>query len=71
MDKFTKKEYEGTPDVGIVIIMSHGEKVDNKTVIIGSDGNCLEEEWIIEQFNNQTCLLFKNRPKILIFNVCR
>ncbi|KAJ3643995.1 hypothetical protein Zmor_026672 [Zophobas morio] len=70
-EKFSQKEYENNPDVGIVIIMSHGEKVDNKTVIIGSDGKGVEEEWIIRQFNNQTCALFRNKPKILIFNICR
>ncbi|RZC33629.1 caspase Nc-like, partial [Asbolus verrucosus] len=70
-EKFAQKRYETPPDMGIVIIMSHGEKVDNKTVIIGSDGNGVEEEWIIRQFNNQSCVLFKNRPKVLIFNICR
>jgi hypothetical protein len=71
MEKFAHRDYEIAPDVGIVIIMSHGEKIDNKTVIIGSDGQGIEEEWIIHQFNNKTCLLFKDKPKILIFNICR
>lgn len=69
--KFSEKEHEIAPDIGILIIMSHGEKIDNKTVIVGSDGHGLEEEWIMTQFNNQSCTVFRNKPKILIFNICR
>ncbi|EFA10766.1 caspase Nc-like [Tribolium castaneum] len=69
--KFSEKEYKEAPDMAFVIIMSHGEKIENKTVIIGSDGQAVEEEWIIMQFNNQSCSLFRNKPKILIFNICR
>jgi hypothetical protein len=50
-----------------VIILSHG-KTD---AIYGSDGNTIEIESVLENFNNINCLSMIDKPKMFFISACR
>lgn len=60
-------------DCVVVAIMSHGEEGPTKesSEIITSDGKQLAVAWILEQFSNLNCPALINKPKILLFQICR
>ncbi|KAJ3643994.1 hypothetical protein Zmor_026671 [Zophobas morio] len=59
------------PDIGIVIIMSHGMVINNEAMIVSSDNKCVPEDDFRAMFNNENCPLFKKKPKIFIYHICR
>lgn len=61
------KEY----DVCFVIIMSHGCEKKNDTVIYGIDENYIFSSFVIKQFTNEYCKPWRNKPKVLLLQVCR
>lgn len=59
-------------DLGFFVFMSHGNADGYKqTRMKGTDGEYVEESWILSQFGNQHCRALVNKPKIFIFQMCR
>ncbi|XP_064210715.1 caspase Dronc isoform X2 [Tribolium castaneum] len=69
--EFSEKLPVTQPDIGIVIIMSHGLVINNETMIVSSDNKYLAEESFKKIFNNENCALFRRKPKIFIYHICR
>lgn len=59
-------------DMVFVIVMCHGTiNKDNVSEIIGADNNVVSTKWIEEQFTNRECKILQNKPKIIIYQMCR
>lgn len=69
--EFSKNVPETKPDMAIVIFMSHGLMYQNETMIISSDNKMLTEDSFRTIFNNENCALFRGKPKIFIYHICR
>lgn len=68
---FATYSAEKVADICFVIIMSHGTDGMGDSIIFGSDGREINTCWIEDQFNNRNCKLFENRPKIILYQMCR
>ncbi|CAH0555778.1 unnamed protein product [Brassicogethes aeneus] len=68
---FARYSKEKVSDICFVIIMSHGTEMGGDTVVCGKDGIKISSRWIEEQFNNENCALFRCKPKVLLYQVCR
>jgi hypothetical protein len=71
--EFAQRREHARYDSCVVAIMSHGEAGCSKqdSVIIAANGQCLEIEWILEQFTNENAPSLRARPKIFFFQTCR
>lgn len=69
--EFSEKVSPTQPDMAIVIIMSHGLVINNETMIVSSDNKFVAEESFKLIFNNENCALFRKKPKIFIYHICR
>ena len=60
-------------DFCVVAIMSHGRAEGSKqnSTIISADGQRLEIDWVLEQFNNKNAESLATIPKIFFFQTCR
>ncbi|XP_018324424.1 caspase-3-like [Agrilus planipennis] len=63
------KEY----DVCIVVVMSHGNGGigSDSTVIVCSNNETVETNWIVTQFDGINCRDLLGKPKIFVFQCCR
>ena len=61
------QEDHSAGDMCVMAIMSHGDK----GLIFSSDGKALEEDWILEHFNNRSCPSLMGKPKLFMFLACR
>ncbi|XP_060535295.1 caspase-3-like [Cylas formicarius] len=71
MKDFTKYKSEKKCDICFVFIMSHGCEELNKTIIYGIDGKHISATDVQSYFTNKKCKLFKGKPKVFIYQVCR
>ena len=64
---FADKKEHASSQMAVVVILSHGEK----DYVLGTDGQRLNTERIIEWFNNDLCPSLQGKPKFFIFQACR
>lgn len=69
--EFAADKINSQYDVCLVIVMSHGCEEKNDTAIYGIDENYIFASFIIKQFTNENCESWRDKPKILVFQVCR
>ena len=71
--EFAQKREHSHYDSCVVAIMSHGASEGSKqnSTIISADGQQLETNWIVEQFNNVNAPRLAAIPKIFFFQACR
>jgi hypothetical protein len=80
--EFAQRREHSRYDSCVVAIMSHGKgrkneshgkgrKFEQNPTIISADGQDLEIEWILEQFNNKNAQSLARIPKIFFFQTCR
>ncbi|XP_044731660.1 caspase Dronc-like [Chrysoperla carnea] len=60
-------------DSCFVIVMSHGgeDRSPEETIFWTHDNYKIKASEIIESFSNSNCVLLQDKPKIIIFQVCR
>lgn len=71
LKSFAKEKREKRCDICFVFIMSHGSERLNETIIYGKDGRHLTTNEIQNYFSNEKCSLFRGKPKVFIYQVCR
>ncbi|CAG9764835.1 unnamed protein product [Ceutorhynchus assimilis] len=71
LKSFTKAKREKRCDTCFVFIMSHGSEKLNQTIIYGTDGRYLTTDEVQSYFANEKCPLFRGKPKVFIYQVCR
>lgn len=71
LKEFAAAEPESPYDICFVFIMSHGSEDLNTTIVYGTDGKYLRDNEIEDFFINKNCPLFKGKPKVIIYQVCR
>ncbi|CAG9862367.1 unnamed protein product [Phyllotreta striolata] len=70
--KFANNKTNILYDICFVIIMSHGAKMDNDTIIHGiKRADYISVSEIHKIFSNEQCIHWASKPKILTFSVCR
>lgn len=69
--KFASDNINSQYDICLVIILSHGNEQKNDTIIYGIDENYIFSSFVIKQFSNEYCKSWRDKPKILMFQVCR
>jgi hypothetical protein len=71
--EFAQRREHSRYDSCVVAIMSHGIARSSKqnSTIISADGQLLEIDWVLEQFNNKNAPSLVAKPKIFIFQTCR
>ena len=65
--RFAGKDEHDEADMAAVVVMSHGKE----GAVCCSDGQLLETEWIMKQFNNSGCPSLRGKPKFFMFQSCR
>jgi caspase 2 len=70
---FAQRREHSRYDSCLVAIMSHGIARSSKqnSTIISADGQLLEIDWVLEQFNNDNAHSLVAKPKIFFFQTCR
>lgn len=68
---FSKDKSNSDYDICIVIIMSHGSEKENDTIIYGIDENYIFSASVINEFTNEFCKSWIEKPKAILFQVCR
>lgn len=68
---FVKDQKQKRCDICFVIIMSHGAEKLNTTIVYGVDGKYISTNDIQSYFINENCALFRGKPKVFIYQVCR
>ncbi|KAL1501133.1 hypothetical protein ABEB36_006518 [Hypothenemus hampei] len=71
LKSFAKEKREKRCDICFVFIMSHGSEELKETIIYGRDGTYLSTSDIQSYFTNEKCPLFRGKPKVFIYQVCR
>ena len=71
--KFAQRREHSKYDSCVVAIMSHGKAKGSKqnSTIISADGQLLEVDWVLQQFNNKNAHRLAAKPKIFFFQTCR
>ena len=71
--EFAQRSEHSRYDSCVVAIMSHGEAGRSKqdSIVISADGQPLEIDWVLEQFNNENAQSLAAIPKIFFFQTCR
>jgi caspase 2 len=71
--EFAQRSEHSRCDSCVVAIMSHGIATSSRqnSTIISADGQLLEIEWVLEQFNNENARSLVAKPKIFFFQTCR
>jgi hypothetical protein len=71
--EFAQQSEHSHYDSCVVAIMSHGKAKENKhnSSIISADGQELEIDWVLEQFNNENARSLIGKPKVFFFQTCR
>jgi len=71
--EFAQRSEHSRYDSCVVAIMSHGRAEGSKlnSTIISADGQLLEIDWVLEQFNNENARSLVAKPKIFFFQTCR
>jgi len=71
--EFAQRREHSRYDSCVVAIMSHGIARSSKqnSTIISADGQLLEIDWVLEQFNNENARSLVAKPKIFLFQTCR
>jgi len=65
--QFAQSEAHSKAQMSVVVVLSHG----GNGFVYGTDGRRCENEWILKQFNNESCPDLKDKPKFFIFQACR
>lgn len=71
LQQFAQSDRESPSDACFIFIMSHGEDKLNETIILGTDGHYLTTTDIQTYFTNENCSMFRGKPKVFIYQVCR
>jgi hypothetical protein len=71
--KFAQWSEHSRCDSCVVAILSHGTAKEHKqnSAIISADGQLLEIDWVLEEFNNKNARSLVAKPKVFIFQACR
>ncbi|GJQ75905.1 cysteine-type endopeptidase [Trypoxylus dichotomus] len=69
--EFSKNNILKTVDVMFVIIMSHGSEYVNESQVKCVDDEFVRTSWIENQFLGDACPYMQNKPKIIIYQICR
>jgi len=71
--EFAQRSEHSRYDSCVVAIMSHGIARSSKqdSTIISADGQLLEIDWVLQQFNNANAGSLAAKPKIFFFQTCR
>jgi len=71
--EFAQRSEHSRYDSCVVAIMSHGTVggSNQNSTIISADGQLLEIDWVLEQFNNENARSLARKPKIFFFQTCR
>jgi caspase 2 len=71
--EFAQRSEHSRCDSCVVAIMSHGIARINKqdSTIISADGQLLEIDWVLEQFNSENARSLVAKPKVFFFQTCR
>lgn len=69
---FTKDPDLESCDMAVLVISSHGDQtLYNECYLKGTDGDKVETTFIEKLFSNVDCPFLKDKPKILIYQICR
>ena len=60
---------EEKPQCYVLFILSHGDRVNNEQVVLGTDGNHLRKSKIIDELDN--CANLKGALRLVFFQCCR
>jgi hypothetical protein len=71
--EFAQRREHSRYDSCVVAIMSHGsaEHSNQGSIIVAANGQCLETEWVLEQFTSENAPSLTAKPKIFFFQTCR
>lgn len=70
MMQLIKSQYLNKADSFIFCIQTHGNMIQNQTIMAFSDGLTMKTETVIEMFSNTNCKLLVNKPKVFFFPFC-
>ncbi|KAJ8975444.1 hypothetical protein NQ317_000691 [Molorchus minor] len=71
INKFAEDKAGSQYDMCFVIVMAHGSEISNETIIFGIDGSHIPANKILEQFTSDKCSIYRGKPKVFLFQVCR
>ncbi|KAI4461926.1 caspase [Holotrichia oblita] len=68
---FSKSNVLKTVDIMFLIIMSHGSAYVNESQVKCVDEEFVRTSWIESQFLGDACPNMQNKPKVIVYQICR
>lgn len=68
---FARNKENAHYDVCFAIIMSHGDEINNDTIIYGVDWVYISASQVQKYFTNENSKSLRGKPKVFLFQVCR
>ncbi|KAH8369985.1 hypothetical protein KR093_001763 [Drosophila rubida] len=71
LHKLTESDYVKRTECFVLVLMTHGERINAKDRVLFSDGSLSEVKKITDHFQADKCPHLRDKPKVLIFPFCR